>query len=364
MNKAAGNWLLSFATVALLALGLLAAELILRVVNPGYLQELYAEESSNVYSETYGWRPRAGFKGTEDGRRLTINRRGYRGPEHPYERTPGRTRVVIVGDSISFGEGVDDERTFSALLESRSSKLEVVNLAVGGYGTDQELIMLDREGLRYRPDVVLLGFCLFSDFTDNTLPSALFDARQPKPYFTWDGQRLSKHDEHVRLSPPRKVAQWLFDRSFLYNRVRASLGLTRPPRQPGVWADRVAAVMQNLPPAAEVAFQLIRRMNDLSRQAGARFLVLIHPDRFAYHHRSRLLKQFCFTPLLQDITVVELGARYRAAGLAFDTFAGDEPGHLTDLGHEVTAEVLETLLAGSAPADWNYRSTCRAAFTP
>jgi hypothetical protein len=364
MNRTAGSWCLSLATFAVLALGLLAAELILRLVSPAYLQELYAEESSNVYSETYGWRPREGFKGTEDGQKLTINRRGYRGPEHPYERTSGRKRVVIVGDSISFGEGVDDERIFSALLESWSSKIEVVNLSVGGYGTDQELIMLEREGLRYHPDVVILGFCLFSDFTDNTLPSALFDARQPKPYFTWDGQALVPHDEHVKLSPSRKVAQWLFDRSFLYNRVCALLGLTRPPRQPGVWAGRVAAVMQNLPPAAEVTFHLIRRMSDLSRQAGAKFLVLIHPDRFAYHHRSRLLRQFCFTPLLQDMTVVELGARYRAAGLEFDAFAGDEPGHLNERGHEVTARVLETLLSGSAPSDWDYRSDCRASFTP
>lgn len=224
--------------------------------------------------------------------------------------------------------------------------------------------MLEREGLRYHPDVVILGFCLFSDFTDNTLPSALFDARQPKPYFSWDGRELVKHDEHLKLSPPRRLAQWLFDRSFLYNRIRASLGMTRPRRQPGVWADRVAAVMQNLPPAAELTFRLVRRMSDLSRAAGARFFVLIHPDRFAYHHRSRLLKQFCFTPLLEDIPVIELGARYRAAGLDFDSFAGDEPGHLTNRGHEVTAEVLETVLSGAAPVDWDYQSTCRTAFTP
>jgi hypothetical protein len=122
--------------------------------------------------------------------------------------------------------------------------------------------------------------------------------------------------------------------------------------------------MENLPPAAEVTFRLIRRMSDLSHQAGAQFFVLIHPDEFAYYHRSRLMRQFCLTPLLQDIPVVDLGARYHAAGLDFRTFAGDEPGHLTERGHQVTVEVLETLLSGSAPADWDYRSNCRAAFTP
>jgi hypothetical protein len=126
----------------------------------------------------------------------------------------------------------------------------------------------------------------------------------------------------------------------------------------------VAAVMRDLPPAAELTFRLIRRMSDLSRAAGAQFFVLIHPDEFAYDHRSRLMRQFCFTPLLEGITVVNLGARYRAAGLDFEMFAGDEPGHLTERGHRVTVEILETLLSGEAPPEWDYRSTCRADFPP
>ena len=336
-----------------------AAEYACRLLAPDYLYQLTGEESSNVYSETYGWDLRKGFRGVDFGRIASVNEDGYRGARHPYEKPPGRKRVVMVGDSIGYGAGVEDEETFGALLESQHPDLEIVNLSVGGYGTDQELIKLAQQGLRYHPDFVVLHFCLFSDFTDNALPSALFDARQPKPFFTWDGHELVQHDGHLKLSPPRKLAQWLSDYSYLYNRLRVALKAPRPPRQEGVWADRKAAVEANLPPAAELTFELVRRMNARSQQAGARFLVVIHPDEFAYKHRSRLLRKFCTTPALEGIPVIEMGARYHEQGLTFADFALDEPGHLTKRGHEIAAETIATLIAGPPRPEWDYRQTCR-----
>jgi hypothetical protein len=354
------NLLLAAGSFAFCGIVLAAAEYACRLLAPDYLYQLTAEESSNVYSETYGWDLRKGFRGLDFGRIATVNEDGYRGARHPFEKPPGRKRVVMVGDSIGYGAGVDDRETFGALLESQHPDLEVVNLSVGGYGTDQELIKLERQGLRYHPDVVVLHFCLFSDFTDNALPSALFDARQPKPFFTWDAGALVEHAGHLKLSPPRKLAQWLSDYSHLYNRLRVLLKGRRPPREPGVWADRKAAVEANLPPAAELTFELVRRMNARSREAGARFLVVIHPDEFAYKHRSRLLRKFCTTPALEGIPVIEMGARYRERGLRFGDFALDEPGHLTKRGHEIAAETLAALITGPPPPEWDYRQTCRA----
>ena len=128
---------------------------------------------------------------------------------------------------------------------------------------------------------------------------------------------LVKHDEHLKLSPLRKLAQWLSDYSHLYNRLRGLVGLRRATRQPGVWAERKNKVEDDLGPAAELTFALVRRMNELSRQAGARFYVVVHPDEFAFRHRSRLLRKLCTAPMLEGITVVEMGDRHRAAGLDF-----------------------------------------------
>src|SRR4051794_33301204 len=48
---------------------------------------------------------------------VAINSRGLRGPELAYERTPGRPRCVALGDSFTFGWGVEEPETFSRRLE-------------------------------------------------------------------------------------------------------------------------------------------------------------------------------------------------------------------------------------------------------
>lgn len=352
--------LLALSAVAVFLLALAGLEWGLRLARPDYLYSIHGDESSNVYSQTYGWELRPGFRGYDLGELATVNRLGYRGPEHAYAKAPGRTRVVMLGDSIAYGAGVKDGETLSALVEARDPRFDVVNLAVGGYGTDQELIRLERDGLRYAPDAVVLHFCLFSDFADNGLPAALFDARQPKPYFTWDGAALELHDRHLRLNPLSGAAQWLSDWSHSYNRLVGLLGMRRAPRQPGVWADRMASVLQDLPAASELTFRLIRRMAERAGAAGARFVVVVHPDQYAFQHRSKLLRKFCGTPVLDGIPVLEMGARYRAAGLDWAAVSLDEPGHLTRLGHQEAADVLAKALSRPLPPDWDYRVTCRA----
>jgi hypothetical protein len=346
-------------------LGVLAGiEWAARLLRPDNLNTLHEAESSNVYSAVYGWELRRGFRGLDLGEIASVNAQGYRGREHPLAKPAGRTRVVMLGDSIAYGAGVKDDETFAALFESRNPRFDVVNLAVGGYGTDQELIRLEREGLRYGPDAVVLHFCLFSDFADNRLPTALFDARQPKPFFTWDGQTLRLHDEHLQLGPLRRIGQWLADDSHAYNHLCDLFRMQRAPREPGVWSDRMNGAVADLPAAAELTFRLIRRMADRAAAAGARFVVAIHPDEFAFEHRSKLLRKFCGTPLLDGVPVIEMGARYRAAGLDWRAVSLDVPGHLTRLGHEKAAEALDAVLTNAAPADWDYRATCLADARP
>jgi hypothetical protein len=364
MRRPLPELLLLAATVLVFLVLLAGIEGVARLVQPDYLYTLHEAESSNVYSSIYGWELRRGFHGLDLGEMATVNAQGYRGREHAFVKPAGRARVVMLGDSIAYGAGVKDEETFAALLESRGTRFDVVNLAVGGYGTDQELIRLEREGVRYAPDAVVLHFCLFSDFADNRLPSALFDARQPKPFFTWDGQALLLHDEHLRLSPLRRLGQWLADDSHAYNHFCDLFRMQRAPRQPGVWADRMNGALADLPAAAELTFRLIRRMADGAAAAGARFVVAVHPDAFAFKHRSKLLRKFCGTPLLDGIPVIELGARYRAEGLDWSAVSFDEPGHLTRLGHQKAAQALDAVLANAAPPDWDYRATCRADAEP
>ena len=87
---------------------------------------------------------------------VSINSQGFRDPERRLEKRPGLRRVVLVGDSVSWGWGVDNHERFSWLLEDALGlDVEVINMAVPGYGTDQAFLTLHRYGWQYDPDLVL-----------------------------------------------------------------------------------------------------------------------------------------------------------------------------------------------------------------
>lgn len=114
-----------------------------------------------VYHPTRGWTLEPGIRNMSvfDGKILNSNSRGLReNAEYEYERTPGKHRIVVLGDSFTFGAEVSDDETYSHYLASSLPNTEVLNLGVQGYAHDQMLLYLKEEGTKYRPDVVILGF--------------------------------------------------------------------------------------------------------------------------------------------------------------------------------------------------------------
>jgi hypothetical protein len=301
-------------------------------------------ESLHVYSETYGWTLRRGFRHRAQAKTIFVNRKGYRGREHDLARTPGVARVVMLGDSITFGPGVDDTETFSHRLDSLPNGPEVVNLGVMGYGTDQELLKLEREGLAFDPDVVILHFCLHNDFADNMLARALYDGVHPKPYFTYDeSDRLRIHDAHLRTTLARRAALFLNTNSYLYRRATQA---ARAPGEGDHWLDRMEDALENIGRATELTLRILEAMRRRTEDNGARFVVVVHPDESAFHRQSRLTDKFYRTPRLEGTPVIAMAEVYRARGLRWEQFALDSLGHLNPAGHRVVAEVLRGVLDG------------------
>jgi lysophospholipase L1-like esterase len=106
---------------------------------------------------------------------VTTNSRGFRGGETEVPKPAGRLRIVVIGDSVAFGMGVNDADTFSQQLEQQlraqrpEREIDVVNLAVPGYATRQEVALLERNVAVLKPDMVLLGFY------ENDLPDTIDD---------------------------------------------------------------------------------------------------------------------------------------------------------------------------------------------
>ncbi len=88
-----------------------------------------------------------------------INGLGLRGPEQQGEKPAGVRRVLMLGDSVTFGQGVYEEDTFARRLErSLGRGWEVLNAGVPMYDTSNEVSLFANRGLLWSPNVAVLAF--------------------------------------------------------------------------------------------------------------------------------------------------------------------------------------------------------------
>ncbi|MFH1577914.1 MAG: SGNH/GDSL hydrolase family protein [Candidatus Omnitrophota bacterium] len=95
--------------------------------------------------------------------KIKIASNGIRDYEYTIKKPKGSYRIIILGDSVAFGWGVDIEKTFAKRLEKllnskAKKKYEVINFAVPGYNLRQEIDTLKYKCLAYKPDLVI--FCV------------------------------------------------------------------------------------------------------------------------------------------------------------------------------------------------------------
>jgi hypothetical protein len=140
---------------------------------------------------------------------VNSNSQGVRGRrEYPLARTD-RTRIIAIGDSYTFGEGVNDDQTFAAFLERQLENTDVLNLGVHGYGTDQQWLRLQIDGLKYRPDIVLFGY-----YEDDISRNRLTFRDYRKPHFSVVNGRLVADD--LPIPSPEAFKSSLHWRSLSY----------------------------------------------------------------------------------------------------------------------------------------------------
>ena len=108
--------------------------------------------------QTYRYDPVLGYVMAPGG---DINTRGMRGAEVADAPAAGTTRLVMIGDSFTFGQGVADADTQPQQLErALGPGYEVVNMGVSGYNTVQELLYWRAQGIQLHPAALVVAFTL------------------------------------------------------------------------------------------------------------------------------------------------------------------------------------------------------------
>lgn len=91
---------------------------------------------------------------------VSINSDGFRDRKYLLEKN-NKYRIIFLGDSITFGWGVEQNETFESILETELNKLyptEILNFGIGNYNTEQEINLFLEKGLKYNPDKVVVFY--------------------------------------------------------------------------------------------------------------------------------------------------------------------------------------------------------------
>jgi len=351
--RKAAIWLSCFVLTALLADVLVRIALVKLEIpgdgNVGWRRRWVARhrQGSDIYyafdqyDRTKGWiaRPSLCEVKVFGNKRVSTNSLGLRGRlEIPLTKSPGTTRVLILGDSFTFGDEVSDDETFPHYLQELNPDLEVLNFGVHGYGHDQMLLLLKELGLPHDPDVVVLGF-VFHDMDRNLLYFRDF----AKPRFTVTKGRLELRNSPVPT--PREVMRREWLRRGLWDLIEGTTWTIR--RQTGQLHQE----------STRLSEAILREIQRLAEDAGALpvfvYLPILESDlRSASSLAEGFLFAFCEKYEATCFSVRRDFDRAAAAGIQLHFAMEDEaatPGstiesHWTPAGHRVVASSLSTFL--------------------
>lgn len=303
---------------------------------PGELSPLF------MHDPVVGWRPRPLVRLPG----VTTNSAGMRtSVEVPLARTPGRRRVLLVGDSYTWGDNVADEHTFGHLLAARHLPgWDVLNLGIPGSGTDQQLLMFHEHGRRFGPDAVVLGFFV-RDYPRNLV--TFRDYAKPRFVLEGDGLRLTNVPV---LAPEDLLARYRAGERAVGQDLRwwtAGYALSR-------WREVANERVNEEAEGWLVLSRLMERFAAEVRAAGATPVWMLIPMRTAveegaskYDALEGLCERRAAALGMPFLSVTEaLRARNARAPVNLPRQAG---GHLSPAGNEVIAEALADLLPWLPP---------------
>lgn len=287
--------------------------------------------SFDSFDTSRGWRTRANIRNKKvfDDKILNTNAYGFRGArEIPLEKDSAKTRILLLGDSFTFGENVGDDEAYAEVMQRALPNAEVINAGVHGYAHDQMLVML-REQLRFHPDIVMLGY-LSADLPRNLLAFRDY----AKPSYTLDGGKLELHG--IPVPPPEATLRLDWARPRILDLLAAiRYRMEKPAAQQERAETLSAAILKEMARVAD------------SAHAVPVFVYLPESKELVAHtdstHHEIWFRQLCRSiGTVRCFSVSPAFQAQIAKGVVFRS------GHWDPAGHKVAGEEIARMLVDSA----------------
>lgn len=182
------------------------------------------------YDPSKGWATKPNIRNMAvfDNKSLNTDPDGFRVTRESPSGRKIKERILVLGDSFTFGEEVSDQETYPYYLQRMFPDLDIINAGVHGYGHDQMLILLREIGIKFKPDIVILGYVPWDakrnvlSFRDFAKPSFVPDkdgliltntpVPRPEDILRWEWARPRLIDIYAIFKHRIKVASGRYDR--------------------------------------------------------------------------------------------------------------------------------------------------------
>ncbi len=278
-----------------------------------------------VHDPDLGWRMKPGYQ--TDG--ITHNSLGYRGKAE-FTTAATRPRILLLGDSFTYGLGVNDAQTFGQVLKGITAA-EVINTGVAAHSIDQSLLLWEHEGKAFKPKTVVLGYAVDKFFTNPLTVRNL-----PKPWFSKDAGTdrytpqgipvpdlaTAQQQGLLHEAPSLRIVQAA---SWLARKIKPKLGLNDDLKQQAVLSDN-----------------LLGQLNESVTQSGAKLIVTFIGHCFDGEPKNLLAERKIIESCEKNgIQCIDIAAAMREGD--FGSYYGDNC-HWSAAGHRFAAEKIAASL--------------------
>ncbi len=296
-----------------------------------------------------------------------INQAGLRDREYSVLKPANTYRILVLGDSFTEGYGVEADETFSKQLEQLlpakvGVSVEVINAGMRGTSTDQQLLYLTNQGMKFHPDLVLLAF-VRGDENNTPIAGNMGAKRYFKPFFQLQGDRLELSGVPVpppdvstitndRFEPwksklrPLAVYRWT-QAALLGSNLRARLVAWGVVKAKQVETSRETADDELAfgPEAWQVEEKLLSQIKSQAEEHGAHFALFLAAGKQLYEKRLGDISRQLNIPFMDLSNQPEF-----AVGVANGNYRLHFDGHWNAQGHRAAAELLLPFVADQIKA--------------
>jgi lysophospholipase L1-like esterase len=301
------------------------------------------------------FRLRPNAQGILAGRQVEVNSLGLRDIERPLTKPAGVTRAVCLGDSITFGYGVENTQPYPVLLNAilnkdSVAKYEVINCGQVAYNLGQERLFLQRYAIRFSPDIIIVGICLNDIGGAIMLPSGITD-KFFSPFYSGEKYRLYRYEDmpfmckaQIFILRHSYFGQYLFLKfqdlcsrfKWFYTPMSGDYSRDSLNYFAGAWTD-------NQRRQQEIFEKELLSIDKLAQENRAKLLVVIFPNDVQLKEKNlrfpqKIIGAFCAGNNIPYLDLLPYFARYNSKEIFVDI------GHPGSFGHKVAALAIAEAL--------------------